>query len=251
MMRFKKFIGAIFASAKSLSKKAYTKGLVIITAGMVTVLLLGTNGFIVNSKTNPDQIYQPKEEEQINEEISVQTPVVIEKELPQQSQKIESTLPQPLLREEEDVKTILQTTGNEVLEKKESMIYTEEDYMSLVKIVEAEATGEDIIGKIMVANVVLNRVESNQFPNTIHDVIFERYNGRSQFSPVDDGRMESVPLTDSTYEAVERALAGEDYSEGAMFFVAKALATQSAGSWFDDNLKKVTEHGVHEFYTYY
>lgn len=250
MIRFRKLLGEIFLNMKCLSKKAYTKGLVIITAGMVTVLLLGVNGFIVNSKTNPDQIYEQKEEEKVIEDNTVQLPVLIEKDLPQSSETIASLENPPLQREEEDAKTILQTTKSDVLEKKESIIYTEEDYIALVKIVEAEATGEDLIGKIMVANVVLNRVKSDQFPNTIHDVIYEKYNGRSQFSPVDDGRIESVPLTESTYEAVENALNGEDYSNGATFFVAKALATQSAGSWFDDNLQKVAEHGVHQFYSY-
>ncbi len=250
MKRFKKLIGEIFFRMKGLSKRAYTKGLVIITAGMVTVLLLGTNGFIVNSKTAPAQIYEPKEEEQINEELTVQLPALLEKDLPQSNQPEESSVNLPLLREEEDVKEVLQAASNGVLEKTEVTIYTEEDYTALVKIVEAEATGEDIIGKIMVANVVLNRVESGQFPDTIHDVIYERYNGRAQFSPVDDGRLESVPLTESTYEAVERALDGEDYSNGATFFVAKALATQSAGSWFDEHLRKVAAHGVHEFYAY-
>lgn len=251
MIRFKKLLGQIFMATHHLSKKAYTKGLVIITAGMVTVLLLGTNGFIVNSKTNPPQIYEQNEEETTNEDTTDLTPAQIEKDLPASSQPIDSE-PSPVLqREEEDLKTVFQTASNNVLIEKEAIIYTEEDFMSLVKIVEAEATGEDIIGKIMVANVVLNRVESSEFPDTIHDVIYERYKGKSQFSPVDDGRMESVPLTDSSYEAVERALNGENYSNGATFFVAKALATESAGNWFDEHLNKVAEHGVHEFYTNY
>ncbi|MBC7960667.1 MAG: cell wall hydrolase [Vallitaleaceae bacterium] len=256
MMRFKKLLGRIFVSFKSLTKKAFTKGLVIVTAGMVTVLMLGTNGFIVNSKTNPEPTIE-QNDENLDEDIAPQIPVLSEMDLPasQQLQTSEEKLnitrhTSTLLKEVEDNKTVFQTASNHALEETELAIYTEEDFMSLVKIVEAEATGEDLIGKIMVANVVLNRVKSDAFPDTIHDVIYEKYNGKSQFSPVDDGRLESVPLTESSYEAVERALKGEDYSEGATFFVAHALTSEVAGSWFDENLNKVAQHGVHTFYSY-
>lgn len=50
---------------------------------------------------------------------------------------------------------------------------TDEEYNNLVRIVEAEATGLDIKAKILVANVVINRVFSNDFPNNVTDVIFQ------------------------------------------------------------------------------
>ena len=61
---------------------------------------------------------------------------------------------------------------------------SEEDYDALLRLVEAEASGEDIKGKLLVANVVLNRVKSGAFPDTIKEVIYQRQNGRAQFSPV-------------------------------------------------------------------
>ncbi|PKM52271.1 MAG: hypothetical protein CVV02_02595 [Firmicutes bacterium HGW-Firmicutes-7] len=241
MIRFKKLLGKIFFAMKSLSKKAYTKGLVIVSAGMVTVLLLGTNGFIVNSKTNPEKVID--KDETVVEEVDTtkQELTAQDKELPQSSK---------LMKEEEDSKTVFETASQETINEKEIVILTEEDYMALVKIVEAEATGEDIIGKIMVANVVLNRVESSQFPNTIYDVVYQENNGRAQFSPIDDGRIDSVTLTEASYEAVERALNGEDYSQDALFFVARSMSSSKAVSWFDNSLTRVAQHGVHEFYTY-
>lgn len=129
--------------------------------------------------------------------------------------------------------------------------YSDEDYDALLRIVEAEATSEDTIGKIMVANVVINRVNSNGFPSTLYDVIHQQTEGGVyQFSPIKDGRYFTVSITESTIDAVGRALSGEDYSNGALFFVARSLASDNAVSWFDRNLEKVAEYGVHEFYAY-
>lgn len=127
---------------------------------------------------------------------------------------------------------------------------TEKDMTALERIVEAEATDEDLMGKVLVANVVLNRTKSSKFPSTVYDVVFQRSGGKIQFSPISDGRYYSVKVTNSTKQAVKRALQGEDYSKGALFFVARSMASQSNMSWFDNKLTKVTKYGVHEFYKY-
>ena len=68
----------------------------------------------------------------------------------------------------------------------------------LQRIVEAEATGEDLKGRVLVANVIMNRVKSKQFPDTVKGVVFQK-NGRSvQFSPTRDGRYWSVKVTKKT-----------------------------------------------------
>lgn len=125
-----------------------------------------------------------------------------------------------------------------------------EDYNALLQVVEAEATGEDMKSKILVANVVLNREKDSRFPDTIYNVVWERAGGSPQFSPTADGRIYSVGITDSTYEAVDRALAGEDYSEGALFFFARNSAERYNVEWFDENLVRLFEHGGHEYFTY-
>ena len=56
------------------------------------------------------------------------------------------------------------------------------DYDTLLHIVEAEAGGEDIKGRIMVANVIMNRVESPQFPDSVTEVVWDTEGGY-QFSP--------------------------------------------------------------------
>lgn len=125
----------------------------------------------------------------------------------------------------------------------------EEDYENLLKIVEAEAGGEDFTGKMLVANVVLNRVESQSFPDTVTEVIFQQENGVSQFSPISDGRFESVIVSDETVEAVEEVLYGEDSSQGALYFAARTSASADRMAWFDSHLTKLFTYGHHEFFS--
>lgn len=124
-----------------------------------------------------------------------------------------------------------------------------EDYDALCRIVQAEAGGEDIQGRVLVAEVILNRVLSGSFESTVYDVIFERNGGRPQFSPTVDGRYYSVTVTPETISAVEQALYGEDISQGALFFSARSKANPHDMAWFDRNLKWLFQHGGHEFYT--
>ena len=126
---------------------------------------------------------------------------------------------------------------------------SEEDYDALLRLVEAEASGEDIKGKMLVANVVLNRVESSSFPDTVKEVIYQRHNGRAQFSPVATGKIDRVAVSEETVEAVERALCGEDESCGALYFVAPAYADAANHRWFQKNLTWLFSYNGHEFYT--
>lgn len=137
-------------------------------------------------------------------------------------------------------RTLTKTTGYGDLSQR--------DVDVLLRIVEAEAGGEDIKGKILVANVVLNRVESDSFPDSIEEVVFQHSDKVYQFSPVKDGRYYSVSVSDSTKEAVERALEGEDYSSGALFFAARASANKKSMRWFDEKLTYLFSHGGHEFF---
>lgn len=125
-----------------------------------------------------------------------------------------------------------------------------EDYYSLLQVVEAEATGGDMKSKILVADVVLNRVRDERFPDKIYDVIWQQSGGAPQFSPTADGRIHSVTVTEETIEAVDRALAGEDYSQGALFFVARSSADENNVEWFDGNLKPLFSYGGHEYFTF-
>lgn len=131
---------------------------------------------------------------------------------------------------------------------KTNMSITDEEIKMLERIVEAEATGEDIIGKILIANVVFNRMADEEFPDNVKDVIFQKEGGAYQFSPIADKRYWKVEITDETREAVQRALKGEDYSEGALYFMARRMARKKSIRWFDNNLQWLFKHGDHEFY---
>lgn len=125
---------------------------------------------------------------------------------------------------------------------------SDKDYEVLLRIVEAEAGGEDETGKLLVANVVLNRVESSKFPDTVEEVVFQQEGGCYQFSPVSNGRYEAISVSDETYDAVERALRGEDLSEGALYFVSEKYADPEKLEWFHSKLTLLYSHGGHNFY---
>ena len=127
---------------------------------------------------------------------------------------------------------------------------SDEDYDTLLHIVEAEAGTEDVKGRILVANVIMNRVKNEEFPDTVTEVVWERTNGVPQFSPTYDGRISEVTVSKETKEAVRQVLNGVDYSEGALFFIQKSEAEKHNVSWFEKDLKKLFKYGVHEFYTY-
>lgn len=123
-----------------------------------------------------------------------------------------------------------------------------DDRLILERIVEAEAGGEDHKGKVLVANVVLNRVKSKQFPSNIKDVVFAN-NGRTyQFSPISDGRYYTVNVSEDTKSAVDDALKGYDFSEGALYFMERSIADSHNVRWFDNCLTRLFRYRCHEFY---
>lgn len=124
------------------------------------------------------------------------------------------------------------------------------DYDTLLRIVEAEAGTEDIKGRVLVANVIMNRISNDEFPDTVTDVVWDQRYGVPQFSPTYDGKIYEVTVTDETKEAVKQALEGVDYSEGALFFIQRSAAEKHNVNWFDKDLKRLFKYGVHEFYTY-
>ena len=123
---------------------------------------------------------------------------------------------------------------------------TDKEREILYRIVEAEAGDQDVYGRILVANVILNRVNyAKEWPNDIEGVVFQK----NQFSPISNGAYYRVTVDDITKEAVDRALTGEDYSDGAFFFIQRSCAS-SGGSRYFDTLKFVMKYGCHEFYKY-
>lgn len=118
------------------------------------------------------------------------------------------------------------------------------DYNVLLKIVEAEAGSEDLAGKMLVANVVLNRVNSPSFPDSVTDVVYQTHKGRAQFSPTENGTIDTVTVSQETIYAVNRVMNGDDNSMGALYF----RSVHSSRTWHDRALQRVLEHGNHIFY---
>ena len=137
----------------------------------------------------------------------------------------------------------------QVMERVARYDATDEEREILCRIVEAEAGGEGLGGKMLVAGVVLNRVENEKFPDTIKEVVFQRDHGICQFSPVRDGRYQKVKISEETEEAVDRALMGEDYSRGALYFVSRKSADPEKMKWFDRHLRLLYVYGGHEFFS--
>lgn len=152
-----------------------------------------------------------------------------------------------VLLDESKADSLQRVVEVDVLES-EWMDISKEDYEILLKIVEAEAGGEDEKGKILVANVILNRVKDPAFPDTVKEVVFQQENGTSQFSPIADGRFYSVTVSEETEEAVDKALCGEDVSQGALYFACRKSADPERMKWFDDNLELLFSYGGHEFF---
>lgn len=128
---------------------------------------------------------------------------------------------------------------NEVIE------INSDERAELAKIIMAEAGGEDIDGKILVGNVILNRVESDEFPDDIISVIRQKNNvsGVYQFSPVASGIINEMIPSDECYEAIDMILGGYDISNGALYF-----ESYRGESWHSENLTFLFRHGGHKFY---
>lgn len=121
-----------------------------------------------------------------------------------------------------------------------SMDWDSEDAYFLAKIAMAEAESEGVEGKALVMLVVLNRVWSDGFPDSISEVIFQE----GQFSPVSSGRYDRVEPDQECWEALELIQVEKwDESQGALYFESKGKS-----SWHRDNLQFLFQYGNHYFY---
>ena len=98
--------------------------------------------------------------------------------------------------------------------------YSDADVTLLTKLIYAEARGESYTGQVAVGAVVLNRVKSSSFPNTISGVIYQRY----AFTAVDDGQINLTP-NETARKAALAAMNGYDPSYGALYYYNPATAT--------------------------
>ena len=121
--------------------------------------------------------------------------------------------------------------------------YDADEVYWLSRIISAESRGEPLIGQIAVGNVVLNRVRSPQYPNTIYGVIFDRKYG-TQFSPVSFGTIYNPPYYLSVI-AAKICLEGTTVDNEILFFYEP---TKSTSSWIANNRPYAFTIGNHRFY---
>lgn len=116
--------------------------------------------------------------------------------------------------------------------------YDAEDLNYLSRIIFAESGNQPLSGKIAVGNVILNRVESSLFPDTVYGVIYQR----NQFTPVANGSINKTPSAESIL-AAKLCLDGAVVLEDVLFFNRAGI-----NCWAARNRAYVTTIADHAFY---
>ena len=122
-------------------------------------------------------------------------------------------------------------------------IYPQDEIEVLYRITEAEATGECTDAKKNVASVILNRVHSKDFPDTITGVVFQK----NQFSPIADKRYWSVEVTEETIQAVDEVI-NQGATTEALYFVNLENTSRKMRNWFKKLEFLFIDPSGHSFY---
>lgn len=116
--------------------------------------------------------------------------------------------------------------------------FSSSDVYLLARTIYAEGRGEPYTGQVAIGAVVLNRVRSSQFPNTISGVVYQKH----AFTAVTDGQINLTP-NETAMRAARDAINGWDPTGGAIYYYNPAVATSS---WIFDR-QTVTVIGKHVF----
>lgn len=122
--------------------------------------------------------------------------------------------------------------------------YDADELLWLARIIHAESQGEPLDGKIAVGNVVLNRVRSADFPNTIYGVIFDQANG-VQFTPVANGAVYNTPNEESVAAAKLCLEGASTVPPNCLYFINASIASSL---WVPQNRPYIKDIGNHQFY---
>ena len=136
--------------------------------------------------------------------------------------------------------TVSITTGSGAITSG-SNYYDAEDLEWLSLIIYAESGNQPLSGKIAVGNVVMNRVASSLFPNTVKEVILDHRGGVYQFSPA--SRLQSMTPNAESIVAAKLTLEGAETVDDAMYFSTKGLSC-----WASRNRPYITTIANHTFY---
>lgn len=100
--------------------------------------------------------------------------------------------------------------------------YSDSDVMLLARLIYGEARGESYVGQVAVGAVVMNRIKSASFPNTMSGVIYQSY----AFTAVADGQINLTPNA-TAKKAAQDAMNGWDPTYGALYYYNPRTATSS------------------------
>ena len=146
----------------------------------------------------------------------------------------EPSKPEPIITPAFAIEMQKAESENEItLEIEHVMELSDEELNLLARCVEAEAATESIIGKCLVTDTILNRVDDPRFPNSITDVIMQ--NG--QFETVSNGMIDAAIPTETTYNAIVLELTHRTDSSVIYFRTGR----------FHDIGTPVTQAGRHYF----
>lgn len=112
-----------------------------------------------------------------------------------------------------------------------------DDIRLLARLVYSEAGGEPYEGQVAVAAVALNRLRHGDFPDTLHDIVYQPL----QFEPVDVGTIDKTP-TNSAYRAALDALSGIDPTKGAIYFWNPDKVKEENWVWTREITMRIGRH---------
>ncbi len=116
--------------------------------------------------------------------------------------------------------------------------FSEADVYLLARTIYAEGRGEPYTGQVAIGAVIMNRIRSKSFPNTVAGVVYQK----NAFTAVSDGQINLTP-NDTALKAARDAINGWDPSGGALYYYNPAVATSS---WIFDR-QTITVIGKHVF----
>lgn len=155
------------------------------------------------------------------QESTIQTSeIVVNQEAPDSS--LINTMPNAIAAVEKlSIKTSSVEEGkSQIISRSLGRLVTKEDVELLTRVIHGEARGENFEGQVAVGAVVLNRLKDPRFPKTIRAVVYQS----GAFTAVEDKQIQLDP-TDQSYKAAVAALAGQDPTNGAIFYFNPRLAT--------------------------
>ena len=125
---------------------------------------------------------------------------------------------------------------------------TPEEFRMLCCVIQREVANLGEYHKKIIANVILNRVKSNRFPDTISEVLHQK----NQFPTIVNYYDTTFEPDETTIKAVTEVLSGQcpDLSKGALSFYNPKYTSKKSAEWFEENLEYLYTIDCHRFFRY-